>query len=63
MIIGVGSRNATFNVPGVNEYAHFLKNIKDAQAIRNTVLRRFEEATSPIITDEQRKDLLRFLII
>jgi len=63
LIIGVGSRNATFNVPGVNEYAHFLKNIKDAQAIRNTVLRRFEEATSPIITDEQRKDLLRFLVV
>jgi len=63
LVIGVGSRNATFNVPGVREHAHFLKNIRDAQAIRNTILSRFEEATSPLLTDEERRDILRVIVV
>ena len=50
-------------MPGVREHAHFLKNIRDAQAIRNTILSRFEEATSPMLTDEERRDILRVIVV
>lgn len=31
-------RDTAFNVPGVKEHAHFLKDVKDARAIRNRIL-------------------------
>lgn len=63
LVIGVGSHNATFNVPGVREYANFLKNVRDAQAIRNKILSRLEQATSPLIDEQQRRNLLRVITV
>ena len=63
LVIGVGSHNATFGVPGVREHANFLKNVRDSQAIRNKILSRFEQATSPLIDDEERRNLLRVITV
>ncbi|EMD37065.1 hypothetical protein CERSUDRAFT_114957 [Gelatoporia subvermispora B] len=63
LVIAVGAYNQTFNVPGVKEHAHFLKDIRDARAIRSRVLECFEQANQPTITDDERRKLLHFCIV
>ncbi|KAK9775667.1 putative External alternative NADH-ubiquinone oxidoreductase [Seiridium cardinale] len=38
LVIGVGAENATFGIPGVREHSCFLKEIRDAQAIRTRIM-------------------------
>lgn len=38
IVIGVGAYSQTFGVPGVKEYAFFLKDVSDARKIRKRVL-------------------------
>lgn len=38
LVLAVGCYSATFGTPGVREYAHFLKDIRDARRIRTTFL-------------------------
>ncbi|KAI0166408.1 hypothetical protein GGR57DRAFT_25051 [Xylariaceae sp. FL1272] len=38
LVIGVGAENATFGIPGVREHSCFLKEIRDAQAIRTKIM-------------------------
>jgi len=63
LVIAVGAYSQTFNVPGVKEHAHFLKDIKDARAIRTRVLECFEQAAQPTVTDSQRRNSLHFCIV
>ncbi|KAI0357779.1 FAD/NAD-P-binding domain-containing protein [Trametes cingulata] len=63
LVIAVGAYNQTFNVPGVKEHAHFLKDIRDARRIRARVLECFEQANQPTITDADRRKLLNFCIV
>ena len=44
------------------ENCHFLKDIHDARAIRNTVIRNLENACLPTTTDEERRRLLSFVV-
>ncbi|KAG1732120.1 NDE1, mitochondrial external NADH dehydrogenase [Suillus lakei] len=37
-VIAVGAYSQTFNVPGVKEHAHFLKDVRDARAIRTRII-------------------------
>ncbi|KAH8097116.1 FAD/NAD(P)-binding domain-containing protein [Cristinia sonorae] len=63
LVIAVGAYSQTFNLPGVKEHAHFLKDIKDARAIRVRVLECFEQAAQPTVTDSERRNLLHFCIV
>ncbi|KAA1471917.1 FAD/NAD-P-binding domain-containing protein [Dentipellis sp. KUC8613] len=63
LVIAVGAYSQTFNVPGVKEHAHFLKDVKDARAIRTRILECFEQANQPIVTDVERRHLLNFCIV
>ena len=63
LIVAIGSENNTFNTPGVEEYAHRLKEIPDARRIRSAVSDAFESAMSPRQTEENRKHLLHFVVI
>ncbi|KAG6380296.1 NDE1, mitochondrial external NADH dehydrogenase [Boletus reticuloceps] len=63
LVIAVGAYSQTFDVPGVKEYAHFLKNVRDARAIRTRILDCFELANQPILSDIQRRNLLNFCIV
>ncbi len=63
LVIGVGSQPATFNIPGVKEHAHFLREINDARNIRKRILDCFEKATSPHCTPEEKERLLSFVIV
>ncbi|KAI0903961.1 hypothetical protein F4823DRAFT_616698 [Ustulina deusta] len=38
LVVGVGAENATFGIPGVRENSCFLKEIRDAQAIRTKIM-------------------------
>ncbi len=49
LVIAVGARNNTFNIPGVSENAMFLKELSDARNIRTTIIRNIEAASFPSV--------------
>jgi NADH:ubiquinone reductase (non-electrogenic) len=59
----VGAQPNTFNTPGVEEYCHFLKEIEDAERIRESIVDFFELAALPFLSDDERRTLLQFVII
>lgn len=61
LVIGVGSNTNTHGVEGL-EYCHFLKTIADARSIRNHIMDNFEKACLPTTTDEERRNLLSFVV-
>ena len=61
LVIAVGSDTNTHGVEGL-EYCHFLKTIVDARNIRNHIMDNFEKACLPTTTDEERKQLLSFVV-
>lgn len=62
LVIAVGACSNTFNVPGVEKYAFFLKEIAHARAIRNQILTNFELSAHPNITHDEEERLLHFII-
>ncbi|KAL1748283.1 pyridine nucleotide-disulfide oxidoreductase-domain-containing protein [Schizophyllum fasciatum] len=63
LVIGVGAYSQTFNTPGVKEHALFLKDVRDARAIRARILDCFEQANQPTLSDIDRRNLLNFCIV
>lgn len=63
LVIAVGARNNTFNIEGVHENAHFLKELSDARAVRTKVIQCFEEASLPSTPAEERQRLLNTVIV
>ncbi|KAI5116167.1 hypothetical protein M0805_002851 [Coniferiporia weirii] len=63
LVIAVGCYSQTFNIPGVKENAYFLKDVRDARAIRSRILECFEEASQPTLSDVERRNLLNFCIV
>ncbi|KAF9485648.1 FAD/NAD(P)-binding domain-containing protein [Pholiota conissans] len=63
LIIAVGAYSQTFDIPGVKEHAHFLKDVKDARKIRGRIFECFEQANQPFVSDVERRNLLNFCIV
>jgi NADH:ubiquinone reductase (non-electrogenic) len=63
LVVAIGSENNTFNTPGVQEHAHFLKEVLDARRIRSAISDAFESAMIPSQTIEERKRLLHFVVV
>lgn len=63
LVVAVGAENNTFNTPGVEEHAHFLKEILDARRIRSAISDAFESAMTPTQSPAERKRLLHFIIV
>ncbi|EDO37174.1 predicted protein [Nematostella vectensis] len=63
LVIGVGAVSNTFGVPGVYEHAYFLKELADARKIRNQILKNFELAMQPGVSEAEKKRLLHFVIV
>ncbi|KAI5476170.1 FAD/NAD(P)-binding domain-containing protein [Pseudohyphozyma bogoriensis] len=63
LVVAVGAYSQTFNTPGVKEYAHFLKDVKDARRIRTRIMDCFSQASQPTLTDVERKNLLHFVVV
>ena len=63
LVIAVGARTNTFDIPGVREHALFLKEVADARAIRQRIGECFERASQPTCTLEDRHRLLHFVVV
>ena len=61
LVIGVGSDTNTHGIDGL-EHVHFLKTITDARRIRNKIMDNFERACLPTTSEEERKELLSFVV-
>jgi len=62
LVIAVGAVSNTFNVPGVEQYAYFLKELRDARDLRQRIITCFEQASLPGASAEERSRLLHFVI-
>ncbi|KAA8492577.1 putative NADH-ubiquinone oxidoreductase, mitochondrial [Porphyridium purpureum] len=63
LVIAIGARVNTFGIPGVQEYMHFLKEVRDASRLRASILNRFERANLPDTSPSERKRLVSFVVI
>lgn len=54
LVVGVGALSNTFGTKGVKEYCHLLKEIEDAERIRESIVDCFETASLPHISVEDR---------
>lgn len=63
LVVAVGCDVNTFGIPGVQEHALFLKELRDARWIRERIIECFEHASSPNVSLQERERLLRFCIV
>jgi NADH dehydrogenase FAD-containing subunit len=63
LVIAVGTYSETFGTKGVRENAWFLKDVRDAVAIRRRILELFELARLPVMPEETKKHLLHFAVV
>ena len=58
-------RSRTFGTPGLSEDNHvfFLKNLWDARKIRSRLIKCFEMASNPMLSADERKRLLTFVVV
>ena len=63
LLIAVGAVSHTFGVPGVEENAHFLKELSDARSIRQKIIECFERAAQPGRDAVEIANLLRFVVV
>ncbi|CAG8746982.1 1730_t:CDS:2, partial [Racocetra persica] len=63
LVVAVGANSNTFCIPGVGDYALFLKDISDARKIRQRVIECFEHASQPNVTKEEAAGLLHFAVV
>ena len=62
LVLGLGSVNATFGIPGVTEHTLPLKTIEDAETLRNRIIAALEQA---VVTEPgpERDRLLTFIVV
>ncbi|TKY48828.1 External alternative NAD(P)H-ubiquinone oxidoreductase B1 [Spatholobus suberectus] len=63
LVVAIGAQVNTFDTPGVIENCHFLKEVEDAQKIRQTVIDCFEKAVLPSLSEEERRTNLHFIVV
>ncbi|KAL6703933.1 NADH:ubiquinone oxidoreductase [Coniothyrium glycines] len=63
LVVGVGAENATFGIPGVRENGLFLKEVGDAQRIRNRIMDCCETATFKDQSEDEKKRLLHMVVV
>ena len=62
LVIAVGAISNSYNVPGVERYTLFLRELNDARVLRQRIIQSFERANLPTATTEERRRLLHFVI-
>ncbi|KAF8323703.1 NDE1, mitochondrial external NADH dehydrogenase [Clavulina sp. PMI_390] len=63
LVVAVGAYSQTFGIPGVKENVHFLKDVRDARAIRMRVLECFTQASQPNCSESEKWKLLNFVVV
>jgi NADH dehydrogenase len=61
LVLSLGAQPAFFGIPGVEEHSFKMRGVYDAEAIRNRVIERFEEAT--LARGEVSESKLTFVVI
>jgi NADH dehydrogenase len=61
LVLSLGAEPAFFGIPGVEEHSFKMRGVSDAEAIRNRVIERFEEAT--LAGGEVPESKLTFVVI
>eukprot|EP00198_Chlamydomonas_reinhardtii_P012934 XP_001702271.1 mitochondrial NADH dehydrogenase [Chlamydomonas reinhardtii] len=62
-VVAVGEQPATFGVKGVKEHCFFMKEVSDAVALRKRIAEKFELASLPGTSEEDRKAALHFVVV
>ncbi|KXZ46318.1 hypothetical protein GPECTOR_45g188 [Gonium pectorale] len=62
-VVAVGEQPATFGVPGVRENCFFMKEISDAVGLRKRIAEKFELASLPGTSEEDRNAALNFVVV
>jgi NADH:ubiquinone reductase (non-electrogenic) len=63
LVVGVGAENSTFGIPGVKEHSCFLKEIHDAQNIRQRIMDCVETAAFKDQSAEEIDRLLHMVVV
>ncbi|KAJ2714319.1 NADH:ubiquinone oxidoreductase [Coemansia spiralis] len=63
LVVGVGGEVNSFNTPGVDEHACFLKEMPDARKIRRRLMDSIERATFDDVSEEERDRLLHMVVV
>ncbi|KAL3148596.1 hypothetical protein ABBQ38_014024 [Trebouxia sp. C0009 RCD-2024] len=63
LVVATGSQGSTFGIPGVEKYAHPLRDISHATAIRNHLIANWSLANTPNRTATERQRLLSVLVV
>ncbi|KAL8989643.1 MAG: hypothetical protein Q9169_008316 [Polycauliona sp. 2 TL-2023] len=63
LVLAPGCIPNTFNTPGVQEHALFMKNVSDAMATRKLLFDLLEKASLPTCPPERKKELLHVAIV
>lgn len=63
LVIAPGCRPNTFDIPGADKYAIFVKSVSDAMAIRKRLLDLLEWASLPTVSRERASELLHIAIV
>jgi len=63
LLFSVGAQTTTFGTPGVEEYCNYLKQVGDAQQIKNAIVNCFESAGLPDLTEAEIQKELTFVIV
>lgn len=63
LVLCPGCATNTFNIPGVDEHAYFVKNVNDAMAVRGRLSDMLEIASLPSINDQRRREILHVAIV
>ncbi|CAK7349937.1 unnamed protein product [Dovyalis caffra] len=63
LVLAMGARVNTFNTPGVEEHAHFLKEVGDAQKLRRSIIDCYERASLPSVSEEEKKRIMHFVVV
>ncbi|KXZ46316.1 hypothetical protein GPECTOR_45g186 [Gonium pectorale] len=62
-VVAIGEQPATFGVPGVRENCFFMKEISDAVGLRKRIAEKFELASLPGTSEEDRNAALNFVVV
>lgn len=63
LVCAVGAISNTFNTPGVQDHAFFLKEARDAESLRSRINECFELASLPGTSKAGRREILTFCVV
>jgi NADH:ubiquinone reductase (non-electrogenic) len=53
----------TFNTPGAEEHAFFVRNVADAKRVQQRVIELLEHASIPGVTEQEQRNLLHIVVV